>query len=102
MAFIIENYLDINIERAATEHYDIYEADNFNSFTAGACLLGRDMKSILSDTEKILNGFIKILEDEVHLEEESTLINQIIETHKSIKYEIAVEALNTLLQELKK
>lgn len=35
------------------------------------------------------------------LEEESLLINQLIETHKTIEYDIAVEALNNLLQELK-
>lgn len=35
------------------------------------------------------------------LEEESLLINQLIETYKTIEYDIAVEALNNLLQELK-
>ena len=102
LAFIIENYLDINVERAATEHYDIYEVENFNSFTAGATLLGRDIKSILGANEETINTFIQILEEELKLEEESPLINQIIETHKTIEYDIAVEALNSLLQELKK
>lgn len=102
LAFIIENYLSINEERAASEHYDIYEADNFNTFTAGATLLGRDIKSILGGNEETINTFIQILEDELKLDEESPLINQIIETHKTIEYDIAVEALNNLLQELKK
>ena len=95
LAFIIENYLSINEERAAAEHYDIYEADNFNTFTAGATLLGRDIKSILGSSEETINTFIQILE------EESPLINQIIETHKTIEYDTTVEALNNLLQELK-
>jgi len=42
------------------------------------------------------------LEDELKLEDVSPLINQIIETHKSLEYETVVEALNNLLQELKK
>ncbi len=102
LAFIIKNYLDINIERAAADHYDIYKAENFNTFTAGATLLGRDIKSILGGNEETINTFIQIIEDELKLEEESPLINQIIETHKTIEYDIAVEALNSLLQELKK
>lgn len=101
LAFIIENYLEINIDRAAAENYDIYEAENFNSFTAGATLLGRDIKSILGGNSETIQTFIQMLEDELKLEEESPLLNQIIETHKNIEYEIAVEALNNLLQELK-
>ncbi len=102
LAFIIENYLSINEERAAAEHYDIYEAENFNTFTAGATLLGRDIKSILGSNEETINTFIQILEDELKLEEESLLINHIIETHKTIEYDTTVEALNNLLQELMK
>lgn len=102
LAFIVENYLSINEERAAAEHYDIYEADNFNTFTAGATLLGRDIKSILGSNEETMNTFIQILEEELMLEEESPLLNQIIETHKTIEYDTTVEALNSLLQELKK
>jgi predicted nucleotidyltransferase len=101
LAFIIENYLSINEERAAAEHYDIYGADNFNTFTAGATLLGRDIKTIIGSNEETINTFIQILEEELKLEEESLLINQIIETHTTIKYDMAVEALNSLLQELK-
>ena len=102
IALILENYLDINDERTAAEHYDIYEADNFNTFTAGATLLGRDIKSIPEGNEKTVNTLIQILEEELKLEEKSFLINQIIETHKTIEYDNAVEALDNLLQELKK
>ena len=101
LAFIIENYLNINIERAAANHYDIYEAENFNTFTAGATLLGRDIKTIIGGNKETINTFIQTLEKELKLEEESQLINQIIETHKTIEYDIAVEALKNLLQELK-
>ena len=100
LAFIIENYLTVNEERAALKHFDIYEKDNFNIYIAGATLLGRDIKSILGGNEETINTFIQILDDELKLEEESLLINQIIETHKNIEYDIVVEALNSLLQEL--
>lgn len=102
LAFIIENYLEINLLRAVVGHYDIYEAENFNTFTAGATLLGRDIKSILGGNEETVKTFIQILEDELNLEVESQLINQIIETHTNLRFEAIVEALNSLLQELKK
>jgi predicted nucleotidyltransferase len=102
LAFIIENYLEINELRAVEEHYDIYEAENFNTFTAGATLLGKDIITILGGNVETKNTFIQIMEEELKLEEESPLINQIIETHTTIKYDMAVEALNSLLQELKK
>ena len=102
MAFIIENYLTINEERVALEHYDIYEADNFNIYTAGATLLGRDIKSIFVGNEETIDVFIQILEEELKLEIESLLLNQIIETHSKIKFDVASEILYLLLIELKK
>ncbi len=101
LAFIIENYLDINTERAATEYYEIYEVENFNTFTAGASLLSKDIKSILWENEGAMHTVIQILEEELKLEVESPLMNQIIETHKNLKFDTIVEALNNLLQELK-
>ena len=101
LAFIIENYLTINEERAALEHFDIYEKDNFNIYIAGATLLGRDIKSILGGNKETLTTFIQILTEELKLDDESPLLNQIIETHKKIEFDIVVEALNSLLQELK-
>lgn len=102
LAFIIENYLTINEERAALEHYDIYETDNFNIYTAGATLLGRDIKSILVGNEETIDVFIQILEEEIKLGIESLLLNQIIETHSKIKFDVASNILNLLLIELKK
>ncbi len=101
LAFIIENYLDINIERAIAEHYDIYEAENFNTFTAGATLLGRDIKTIIGENAETFQTFIQILENELKLEDESPMMNQIVETHKSIEYDTVVDVFNNLLQELK-
>ena len=101
LAFILENYLDINIERAAAEHYDIYEVENFNTLTAGATLLGRDIKSILGENAETIQTFIQILEDELKLDEASPLMNQIIETHRNIEFDAIVEALSWLLHELK-
>jgi len=102
MAFIINNYLEINETRAIEEHYDLYCVENFTCFIAGSTLLGRDIKTIFEENVETLESFIGILETELRLEEESTLINQMLETNRSLKYEETLKALQTLLQELKK
>lgn len=95
IAFIIANYLDINIQRAVDENYDLYEVDDFSTYVAGATLLARDAKEILVSSPEILNEFISILSQEVELQEESLLINQILETHSGLTYE---EVYNSILQ----
>lgn len=102
MAFIISNYLNINDLRAATENYDIYEDENFTTFTAGATLLGRDMREILKSDEEIRNEFIDILQQEVDKEDDSALINQIMETHTGLKYEEVYNGLLSITNELSK
>jgi predicted nucleotidyltransferase len=100
MAYIISAYLDINEQRAVTENYDIYEADDFSSFVAGATLLGRDMKGILRNNPGILNEFAGILKAEVDKKEDSLLINQMLETHQLLEYEKVNDALISITNEL--
>jgi predicted nucleotidyltransferase len=102
MAFIIINYLEINIERAATQNYDLYDVENFSTFIAGASLLGRDMKEILKNNPEILHEFIGILQTEVAKQDESILLNQIMETHRALKYEDVFNSLFSLTNELNK
>lgn len=102
MAFIISNYLEINTERAATDNYDLYEAEVFSTFIAGASLLGRDMKEILDGNPEIHDEFIGILESEANKEDESILINQMMETHRTLSYEDVYNGLLSLANELKK
>jgi predicted nucleotidyltransferase len=102
MAFIISSYLEINEQRAVDENYDLYEDDDFTTFNAGAALLGRDMKAILQANAEILNEFVGILRTEVDLMEDSKLINQMMETHASLKYEEVYNGLLSITTELNK
>jgi predicted nucleotidyltransferase len=102
MAFIITNYLHINMERAATHHYGLFEAEGFSTFIAGASLLGRDMNEILRANPAILHEFVGILQTEVDKHDESILLNQIMETHHSLKYEDVYISLLSLTNELSK
>ncbi|KAA6343521.1 hypothetical protein EZS27_008810 [termite gut metagenome] len=100
IAYIISCYLEINEDRAIEKHYDIYKTENFTTFIAGATLLGRDIKRILNESPQTLKTFIGILQAELDAEEESVLINQMLETHSALKYEEAYNALQCLLNQL--
>jgi predicted nucleotidyltransferase len=99
---IIDEYLEINLARAVKEHQDIYESENFSTFIAGATLIGRDAKMILTDNMEVLIEFSGIIESEVSQAEHSLLINQMLETHPSKKYEEVYEALTSIRNELKR
>ena len=99
---IIDEYLEINLERAVKEHQDIYESEDFNTFIAGAILMGRDVKMILMDNFEVLVEVSGIIESEIIKAEHSLLINQMLETHRSKKYEEIYEALISIRNELKR
>lgn len=102
MAYIITNYLDINIDRAVEYYYrELYDVEDFNTFVSSALLLGKDVKRILEDNHEALDYFVEIIQNEIALEYESLLINQMLETHSSLKYEEVLEALQKLLNELR-
>jgi len=102
IAFIIDNYLEINIQRAVDENYDLYEVEDFSTYVAGATLIARDAKEILVPSLEILDEFKSILSQEVELEEESLLINQILETHSRLTYEEVYNSILQILTELRK
>tara|TARA_R110000868_G_scaffold159110_1_gene387613 strand:- start:27284 stop:28129 length:846 start_codon:yes stop_codon:yes gene_type:complete len=101
IGFILENYLTINEERAAVQHYkDIYDEDDFTVVKGGAKLLGIDITEILKDYPKDLTSFKQILIDTLKMEERSVLINQIIETHKTLSYEEVLESIQNIINQL--
>jgi len=100
MAFIISSYLEINEQRAVKENYDLYDDENFSTFLAGATLLGRDMKKILLPNPDILYEFFSILRTELSKKDDSQLINHMMETHPSLKYEDVYNSLVSLIHQL--
>lgn len=101
MAFILNNYLSINEDKAIKNHFDLYQNDDFDIKEAGARLLGRDMSHLLLKNKAAQDKVIKILDDQIILEEQSLLINQILETHKAFKYEEALNCLKNIVAGLK-
>ncbi|MDR2809346.1 MAG: nucleotidyl transferase AbiEii/AbiGii toxin family protein [Tannerellaceae bacterium] len=102
MALLLTNYLDINTERAVDEHYDLYEADAFDQVIAGAQLMARDVKLMVQENEKTLEYLREILTKEIELEEESKLINQLVESDASLQYEQVLVCLESILNEWSK
>lgn len=102
MALLLTNYLDINIERAVEEHYDLYETDEFDQVIAGAQLMARDVKLLIRNNEKTLEYLYEILAKEIELAEESQLINQLVESDTSLQYEQVLACLESVFNEWSK
>lgn len=100
IAFIIDNYLSINEEEAKANYDDIYTADAFTTLTAGAKLLGNDVNKILKNSIKTKERVVEIISEQIGLEEESKLINQIIETNR-LKYEEVLKSFENIIQKIK-
>jgi len=99
MALLLTNYLNINIEIVVEEHYDLYEAEEFDQVIAGAQLMARDVKLLVRGSEKTLDYLIEILTEEIELAEESPLINQLVESDASLQYEQVLACLESMLNE---
>ncbi|HVU58790.1 MAG TPA: nucleotidyl transferase AbiEii/AbiGii toxin family protein [Puia sp.] len=100
IALLTETYLEINMDRAVEAHKDIFTSTLFTTFTAGATLMGRDMRKILSNNETLRRQCLTIIKDEIEKEESSLLINQVLETHSLIRYEDIFQALTKIMDEL--
>ena len=102
IAFIIENYLAINQERAVNDHYEqIYLNSDFNIKSAGSRLLGIDVSGIIHNASDIYYKIEELLVTEISSAEESRLINQILETNRSFSYDEALTCLESFLAGLR-
>ncbi|TXD85519.1 hypothetical protein ESY86_02625 [Subsaximicrobium wynnwilliamsii] len=102
IGFILGNYLSIHEERAATTYYEeVYAAEPFKSTTAGAVLLGKDINDLLKNHQETIAPILEILNEALNNKEESKLINQIIETHKSLNYEEVLQSIQNIVDGLR-
>ena len=102
IAFIINNYLSINEQRAGEDYYEqIYLDENYSIESAGAKLLGIDTAIILQEYPDTKDKIIAIIETEIRKEDESRLINQMIETNTNFEYEETLHCLESIVIGLK-
>lgn len=84
IALILLHYLGINEQRAVQEHYDLYEAEPFDQVEASGRLIARDVKALIGYNKDTMTYLIKILEKEITLAQESSLVNQLVKTSKRL------------------
>ena len=83
MSFILSNYFLANLEREI--HQEVYDWENFDDYIVGGYWLAYDIVALLNKEQ--LCYYKGIIEGELAKEEESRLINQMIENSYGLKYE---------------
>lgn len=99
--FILQNYLPINEERAALNHYEeVYELKDFSIIKGSLVLLGIDLSNLLDNNMVAKKELGKITKNEMEKELASPLFNQIIETN-AIAFEDVAEGFSLFLAYLR-
>lgn len=101
IAFILQNYLEIHREESLNFYEEIY-VDDYTIIQAGATLLGLHLNQLLENYPEVKTNVLNILNNELEKKEQSKLINQIIETHKTLKYDEVLKSLNNIIIQLNK
>lgn len=83
MSFILSNYFMANLDREI--HQEVYDWENFDDYIVGGYWLAYDLVALL-DTRQLCY-YKEVIEGELAKEEESRLINQMIENSYGLKYE---------------
>ena len=83
ISFILSNYFMANLDREI--HQEVYDWENFNEYIVGGYWLAHDLVALLNT--KQLRYYKEVVEGELAKEEESRLINQMIENSYGLKYE---------------
>lgn len=92
MWYIVDNYYFANEERGV--HPEVYELDGFDLTVGGAYWMAHDIADILSQDQLLY--YRDILVKETSLEEESRLVVQILETHRTLTSADVVRVLSTI------
>ena len=87
MSFILSNYFMANLDREI--HQEVYDWEIFDEYIVGGYWLAHDLVTLLNVNQ--LNYYKEVIEGELAKQEESRLINQMIENSYSLKYETVRE-----------
>ena len=92
MSFILSNYFMANLDREI--HQEVYDWENFDEYIVGGYWVAYDLVTLLNT--KQLNYYKEVIEDELTKEEESRLINQMIENSYGLKCETIRDTLKAM------
>ena len=82
MSFIFSNYFMANLDREI--HQEVYDWENFDDYIVGGYWLAHDLVALLNKEQ--LRYYMEVIEGELAKEEESRLINQMLENSYGLKY----------------
>jgi predicted nucleotidyltransferase len=99
MAFILQNYLEIHRDELVEYFEEIYTEDH-TILKGGATLLGIQLNDVLENYPEAKQSIKEILTAEIEKKEESKLINQILETHKVLRYEEVLKSIQNINAQL--
>jgi predicted nucleotidyltransferase len=101
MCFIIENYFDANAGRefSSEKYNEVYNREDFDTFTVGAIWLAYDLCSSLN--ADLLAYYGNVIQQEIDKTEASLLINQIIEHKSSLSYDLVMNTWQEMANILK-
>lgn len=92
MSFILSNYFMANLDREI--HQEVYDWENFDEYIVGGYWLAYDLVALLDVNQ--LCYYKEVIEGELAKEEESRLINQMIENSYGLKYETIIDTLQAM------
>lgn len=92
MWYIIDNYYLANENRNV--HPEVYDLGNFDLSVAGAYWMAHDISDLLSSEQ--LKFYVDVLSGEINKEEDSRLVLQILETHKSLTSSDIIRVFTTI------
>lgn len=102
IGFLLTNYFNINREQSYAEPFSkVYDDDSFTELKAGAIILGIKLNEVLSPSPAVTSKVKTLLQEEIAKEEESKLINQIIETNRNLKFDEVKDALHLINIQIK-
>jgi predicted nucleotidyltransferase len=70
---IIQHFFEIESENIYNDHPDLFEVDDFDQLNAGARVLGRQMRSIISGNDKLLHRITNILKENTEFPDNSRI-----------------------------
>lgn len=102
MGFILNSYFHIHRDISFKEPYNkVYELEEFTEIKAGAIILGMQLNELLYTNTSTRDKVKTLLQEEIAKEEESKLINQIIETNRNLKFDDVKDALHLINIQIK-
>ncbi len=99
IGFLLVHLFDINIELLYANHEDILNAEEFDTFIAGAMIAGRQVREMLANNNAAVNNLCKLLDFELQ-DNEVCKLAIAISQGASVPYYRALKSLQAFTREL--